>query len=296
MSAGGFSSAIQSAKSQPFLSGADQLSIIPDPNRLTSVDIAKRKGGQPIVALTAYHAHTAAILDKTVDFILVGDTLGMVMHGLKTTIPVTLEMMILQGQAVMRGTERALVVIDMPFGSYEESPQIAFRSATRLLKETSCGAVKLEGGAHMAETIRFLVDRGIPVMAHVGLTPQSVNTMGGFKIQGRDDEGAKAVLADAGAVAAAGAFAVVVEGVPEPLAQDITKAVPIPTIGIGASADCDGQILVLEDMLGLSPNVPKFVKRYVALAEHIGEAVEAYADDVRARRFPSAEHVYRRRN
>lgn len=271
------------------------MSIAPDPDRLTSVDIAKRKGGEPVVALTAYHAHTAAILDEVVDFILVGDTLGMVMHGLKTTIPVTLDMMILQGKAVMRGTERALVVIDMPFGSYEESPEVAFRSAAQILKETGCGAVKLEGGAHIAETIRFLVDRGIPVMAHVGLTPQAVNTMGGFRIQGRDEEGARRVRDDAVAVSEAGAFAVVVEGVPEDLAEEITRAVPIPTIGIGASADCDGQILVLEDMLGLSPNIPKFVKRYGALGEHIREAVEAYAKDVRTRRFPSEEHVYKRR-
>lgn len=269
------------------------MSIAPDPNRLTSVDIAKRKGGEPIVSLTAYHAHTAAILDKVVDFILVGDTLGMVMHGLKTTIPVTLEMMILQGQAVMRGTERALVVIDMPFGSYEESKESAFRSAARILKETGCGAIKLEGGRRMAETIRFLVERGVPVMAHIGLTPQAINTMGGFKLQGKDEATAKAILDDARAVSEAGAFAVVVEGVPESLAKQITEAIPIPTIGIGASADCDGQILVLEDMLGLSTNVPKFVKRYGALAEHIEGAVRAYADDVKARRFPDADHVYR---
>jgi 3-methyl-2-oxobutanoate hydroxymethyltransferase len=268
------------------------LSITPDPNRLTSVDIAHRKGGEPIVALTAYHAHTAAILDRYVDFMLVGDTLGMVMHGLKTTLPVTLEMMILQGQAVMRGSERALVVVDLPFGSYEESPAAAFRSAARVLKETGCGAVKLEGGRRMAETIRFLSERGIPVMGHVGLTPQSVNTMGGFKIQGRDAEDAGEIAADARAVAEAGAFAVVLEGMVEPLARQITAEVAIPTIGIGASAACDGQILVLEDMLGLSTDVPKFVKRYGALADHIAKAVEDYATDVRARRFPDEDHVY----
>jgi len=272
------------------------LSITPDPNRMTSVNIAARKGGTPIVALTAYHAHTAAILDRFVDFILVGDSLGMVMHGLKTTIPVTLDMMILQGLAVMRGASRALVVVDLPFGSYEESPAVAFRSAARVLKETGCGAVKLEGGARMSETIRFLVDRGIPVMAHIGLTPQSVNTMGGYKVQGRDDDGAVEIIADAKAVASAGAFAVVVEGVVEPLAKEITTSISIPTIGIGASSDCDGQILVLEDMLGLSPDIPKFVKRYGQLAEHIGSAVEAYADDVRGRRFPDKDHVYRNRS
>jgi len=271
------------------------LSITPEPDRVTSADIRARKGGEPIVALTAYHAHTAAILDGVVDFMLVGDTLGMVMHGLKTTLPVTLEMMILQGKAVMRGSRRALVVVDMPFGSYEESAAAAFRSAARVIKETGCGAIKLEGGRRMAETIRFLAERGIPVMGHVGLTPQSVNTMGGFKVQGRDTESAEAVLADAVAVAEAGAFAVVVEGVPEPLAGKITRAVAIPTIGIGASADCDGQILVLEDMLGLSPDVPKFVKRYGSLAGHIAKAVADYAEDVRARRFPGKENTYKPR-
>ncbi|MHA1559878.1 MAG: 3-methyl-2-oxobutanoate hydroxymethyltransferase [Alphaproteobacteria bacterium] len=268
------------------------MSIAPDPNRLTSVNIAARKGGEPIVALTAYHAHTAAILDRFVDFILVGDSLGMVMHGLKTTIPVTLDMMILQGSAVMRGASRALVVVDLPFGSYEESPAVAFRSAARVLKETGCGAVKLEGGERLAETIRFLVDRGVPVMAHIGLMPQSVNTMGGYKVQGRDDDRAEEIIRDAKAVANAGAFAVVVEGVVEPLAKKITTSIPIPTIGIGASSDCDGQILVLEDMLGLSPEIPKFVKRYGQLADHIGSAVQAYAEDVRARRFPDKDHVY----
>ena len=271
------------------------MSITPDPNRLTAADIARRKSGEPIVALTAYHAHTAAILDGVVDFILVGDSLGMVMHGLKTTIPVTLEMMILQGQAVMRGASRSLVVIDLPFGSYEESPPTAFRSAARVLKETGCGAVKLEGGRRMQDTIRFLVERGIPVMGHVGLTPQSVHTLGGFRVQGRDPKGAADVLADAHAVTEAGAFAVVVEGVVEPLARQITTEIAIPTIGIGASADCDGQILVLEDMLGLSPNVPQFVKRYGRLADHIAEAVEDYTKDVRARRFPEKGHTYQPR-
>ncbi len=269
------------------------MSITPDPNRVTSVDIAARKGGEPIVALTAYHAHTAAILDDVVDFILVGDSLGMVMHGLNTTIPVTLDMMILQARAVMRGAKRALVVVDLPFGSYEESPAEAFRSAVRVMKETGCGAVKLEGGQRMTETVEFLTRRGVPVMGHVGLTPQSVNTMGGFKVQGRDPRSAETVLDDARAVAEAGTFAVVVEGVVEPLARQITEAVAIPTIGIGASAACDGQILVLEDMLGLSRNVPKFVKRYGALADHIAKAVSDYAEDVRARRFPAEEHTYK---
>jgi len=261
--------------------------------RLTAVDIRNRKGAQPVVSLTSYHAHTAAIIDNFVDFILVGDSLGNVMHGFETTIPVTLDMMILQGQAVMRGSKRALVVVDLPFGSYEESPQAAFRSATRVMKETGCGAVKMEGGVHMAETVRFLTERGIPVMGHVGLTPQAFNTMGGFKVQGRDAESAAQVKADAIAIAEAGAFAIVVEGVIEALAGEITKAVPVPTIGIGASADCDGQILVLEDMLGLSPKVPKFVRRFGSLAAHIEGAVQAYADEVRARTFPAFDNVYK---
>jgi 3-methyl-2-oxobutanoate hydroxymethyltransferase len=260
--------------------------------RLTANDIRVRKGGEPIVSLTAYHAHTASILDEVVDFILVGDSLGMVMHGLETTLPVTLDMMILQGMAVMRGAKRALVVIDLPFGSYEESPAKAFRSAARVLKETGCGAIKLEGGQRMAETIRFLVERGIPVMGHVGLTPQSFNTIGGFKVQGRDPRAAEAIKADAEAVAAAGAFAVVVEAVVEPLAREITKAIPVPTIGIGASPACDGQILVLEDMLGLSATVPKFVKRFGNLAGEIRASVHAYAAAVRDRSFPSEENVY----
>jgi 3-methyl-2-oxobutanoate hydroxymethyltransferase len=261
--------------------------------RVTAVDIRGRKGGEPIVSLTSYHAHTAAIIDPLVDFILVGDSLGMVMHGLESTVPVTLDMMILQGQAVMRGSTHALVVVDLPFGSYEESPAAAFRAAARVMKETGCGAVKLEGGRRMAETVRFLSERGIPVMGHVGLTPQSINTMGGFKVQGKSEASALAVLADGEAIAEAGAFAMVVEGIVEPVARELTARVPIPTIGIGASPACDGQILVLEDMLGLSPRVPKFVKRYGALGALIEEAVSSYADDVRARRFPTPENVYK---
>jgi 3-methyl-2-oxobutanoate hydroxymethyltransferase len=263
--------------------------------RLNAGDIRARKGGKPVVALTSYHAHTAQIIDPLVDFILVGDSLGMVMHGFETTIPVTLDMMILQGQAVMRGSSRALVVVDLPFGSYEESPQAAFRSAARVMKETGCGGVKVEGGVRMAETVRFLVDRGIPVMGHVGLTPQSFNTLGGFRVQGRDDKGAARVKADAAAVAEAGAFAIVLEGIVEPVAREITAELTIPTIGIGASAACDGQILVLEDMLGLSPRVPKFAKRYGSLASHIETAVRAYSDEVRDRAFPTEDYVYKRK-
>lgn len=269
------------------------MSVEPQTRRLNAIDILGRKGGTPIVSLTAYHAHTAAIMDPLVDFILVGDSLGMVMHGLESTIPVTLDMMILQGLAVMRGSKRALVVVDMPFGSYEESPQTAFRSAARIMKETGCGAVKMEGGVHMAETVRFLTQRGIPVMGHIGLTPQSFNTMGGFKVQGKTEASVAAVMADAKAIADAGAFAIVVEGVIEPVAREITQQVAVPTIGIGASPDCDGQILVLEDMLGLSPRVPKFVKKFGNLGGMIGEAIAAYADEVKARTFPAPENVYK---
>src|SRR5438874_1839056 len=215
--------------------------------RLTAPDIRARKGGEPIVSLTSYHAHTARLVDKCFDVILVGGWLGMVMHGLETTVPVTLEMMILQGHAVMRGSGRALVVVDMPFGSYEASKEQAFMSAARVLKETGCGAIKVEGGRRMAETIAFLAERGVPVMAHVGLTPQAINTLGGFRAQGRDPASWGPHEEDARAVADAGAFSVVLEAMAEPLAARITKDIPIPTIGIGASPACDGQILVLED-------------------------------------------------
>jgi 3-methyl-2-oxobutanoate hydroxymethyltransferase len=260
--------------------------------RVTAPDIAKRKGGAPIVALTAYHAHTARIIDPYVDMLLVGDSLGMVMHGYETTVPVPLELMIMHAQAVVRGSTRALVVVDMPFGSYEESPTIAFRNAARVLKETGCGAIKIEGGAHMAETIRYLSDRGIPVMSHIGMTPQAVNMIGSFKPRGRFRSEWAAFEEDARAVAEAGAFAVVLEALAELLAARITKQVSIPTIGIGASAECDGQILVLEDMLGLSPRVPKFVKEYAQIGEAIENAVKAYANEVRARVFPSDAYTY----
>src|SRR6478752_5663893 len=260
--------------------------------RKTAPDIRARKNGEPIVMLTAYHAHTAALVDRYCDVILVGDSLGNVMHGFETTVPVTLEMMILQGHAVMRGSKRALVVIDMPFGSYEASKEQAFMSAARVLKETGCGAVKLEGGKRMGETIRFLADRGVPVMGHVGLTPQAINTIGSFRAQGRDEADWSRIEEDAIAVSQAGAFAMVIEAVAEPLARKLTGAVAIPTIGIGASVACDGQILVLEDMLGLSPRVPKFVKRYGALGPGIEKAIADYAAEVRSRAFPGPEHVY----
>jgi 3-methyl-2-oxobutanoate hydroxymethyltransferase len=260
--------------------------------RITAPEIAARKGGEPIVSLTAYHAHTAAIADPFVDFLLVGDSLGMVMHGYESTVPVPLELMIVHGRAVVRGARRALVVVDMPFGSYEESPGHAFRNAARVMKETGCGAVKLEGGRRVAATVRFLTERGIPVMGHVGLTPQSINVLGGFKTQGRVREEWGAIEADAHAVADAGAFAIVLEAMAEELARKITSAIAIPTVGIGASAACDGQILVMEDMLGLSPRVPRFVKEFGQVGEAIRTAIGAYADEVRSRAFPGPEHTY----
>ncbi len=264
--------------------------------RLMAPDIAAKKGVEPIVSLTAYHAHTAAIADPYCDFLLVGDSLGMVMHGYETTVPVPLELMIMHGRAVVRGAKRALVVVDMPFGTYEESPSMAFRNAARVMKETDCGAVKLEGGRRMAETIRYLVDRGIPVMAHIGLTPQSINVIGGFKAQGREEAQWAAIEEDARQVAEAGAFSVVLEAMAEPLAARITEAIAIPTIGIGASAACDGQILVMEDMLGLSPRVPKFVKEFGAVGAAIEGAIRGYAQEVRARTFPAPEHTYAMRD
>ena len=261
--------------------------------RTTVPQIAARKGGEPIVSLTSYHAHTAAIVDKYADFILVGDSLGMVMHGMDSTLGVSIDMMLVHGRAVVRGTKKALIVVDMPFGTYEESPNVAFRNAARIMKETGCGAVKIEGGKRMAETVHFLVERGIPVMAHTGLTPQSSHVMGGFKTQGRDKDSWESHIEDAKAVSDAGAFAVVLEGMVEPLAVKITNSVPIPTIGIGASATCDGQILVLEDMLGLNKKVPKFVKVYGDLGPAIEDSVRRYAEDVRSRNFPTEDEVYR---
>jgi 3-methyl-2-oxobutanoate hydroxymethyltransferase len=269
------------------------MSALSESKRVSVPEIRGRKNGSPIVCLTCYHAHTARLLDEHVDVMLVGDSLGMVMHGLETTLGVTLDMMILHGKAVMRGSRRAMVVIDMPFGSYEESPQVAFRNAARVIQKTGCGAVKLEGGARMEETIRYLSQRGIPVMAHIGLTPQMIQVLGGFKTQGRTESEWPAIEADAQAVADAGAFAMVLEGMAEPLAAKITRAVAIPTIGIGASAECDGQILVLEDMLGLNPRPPKFVRQYANMASDIATAVKSYAADVQARRFPGEDNIYR---
>jgi 3-methyl-2-oxobutanoate hydroxymethyltransferase len=260
--------------------------------RLTAPDITAMKGKAPIVCLTAYTAPMAGLLDDVCDLLLVGDSVGMVLHGLDNTVGVTLDMMILHGQAVMRGSSRAMVVIDLPFGSYEGGPEIAYASAVRVMKETGAQAVKLESGPTTAQTIAFLTERGVPVMGHVGLRPQSVLVSGGFKAKGRSNAEHDAVMAEANAAAAAGAFALVVEGVAETLARNITQTLEIPTIGIGASPACDGQILVTDDMLGVFDWTPKFVRRYADLKSEIDQAVRAYAADVRARRFPAEAETY----
>ena len=260
--------------------------------RLAAPDITARKGGEPIVCLTAYTTPVASLLDGVCDLLLVGDSVGMVLHGLPNTVGVTLEMMILHGQAVMRGSQRAMVVVDMPFGSYEGAKEAAYANAVRLLKETGCQAVKVESGPTVAETIAYLVNRGVPVMGHVGLRPQAVNVDGAFRAKGRTETERARVVAEAEAAADAGAFCVVVEGVAESLAVEITQAIDVPTIGIGASAGCDGQILVTDDMLGLFEWTPKFVRRYADLKGEIERAARAYADDVRARRFPAPAETY----
>lgn len=264
----------------------------PAVGRVTTPQIMARKGGEPIVCLTAYDAPTAGILDRHCDVLLVGDSVGMVVHGLPSTVGVTLDMMILHGQAVMRTAERALVVVDLPFGSYEASPEQAYVSAARVLKETGCQAVKVESGPAIAATIAFLVDRGIPVMGHVGLRPQAIHVDGGFRAKGRSAGERARVLQEARAADEAGSFAIVVEGVAADLAEEVTAAVRAPTIGIGASAACDGQILVTDDMLGRFEWTPKFVRRYADLRETIATAAENYAHDVRARRFPAASETY----
>jgi 3-methyl-2-oxobutanoate hydroxymethyltransferase len=267
---------------------------VPSPlKRLTVPKLQGMKGGEPIVMLTAYTARMAQLLDPHCDLLLVGDSLGQVIYGLPSTVPVTLEMMCAHGAAVVRGSWHAVVAIDMPFGSYEASPQQAFASASRVLKETGAAAVKLEGGEAMAETVAFLTARGIPVIGHVGLTPQAVNALGGYAARGKGKAEEAKILGDAVAVAEAGCFALVIEGVMEPIAQMITRTVKCPTIGIGASVACDGQVLVTEDMLGLFERTPRFVKRYDDLAARIGAAAETYAGEVRSRAFPTEDQVYR---
>ncbi len=264
--------------------------------RLTVPAIQRRKAGgstqEPLVMLTAYTARQAQLLDPHCDMLLVGDSLGQVIYGLPSTLPVTLEMMIAHGAAVVRGSYHAVVIVDLPFGSYEVSPQQAFASASRIMAETGAAGVKLEGGIAMAETISFLAQRGIPVMGHIGLTPQAVNALGGYAARGRSEEEHAKILADGEAVARAGAFAVVIEGVVEPIAVTLTQALSIPTIGIGASAQCDGQVLVTEDMIGMFDRVPRFVRRYGAIGDAIGDLAAQYAKDVKARTFPSADQTY----
>ncbi len=262
------------------------------PRRITARDIATRKGGEPVVCLTAYTAPMASILDPHADLLLVGDSLGMVVHGMTSTVGVTLDMMVLHGRAVMRGSSRAMVVVDLPFGSYEESHEVAWRSAARVMMETGCQAVKVESGEGIADTIAFLVDRGVPVMGHVGLRPQAMNVDGGFRAKGRTQAERERVLREAMAADRAGAFAIVVEGVADDLAREVTAAVRAPTIGIGASSTCDGQILVTDDMLGMFEWTPRFVRRYGALREAISAAAAGYAADVRTRAFPGPAESY----
>jgi 3-methyl-2-oxobutanoate hydroxymethyltransferase len=265
--------------------------------RMTAPAIRARKVDgkteQPIVMLTAYTMRMAQLLDPHCDMLLVGDSLGQVIYGLPSTIPVTMDMMCAHGAAVVRGSWHSLVAVDMPFGSYEGSPEQAFASASRLMKETGCAAVKLEGGEVMAPTIAFLTHRGIPVIGHVGLTPQAVNTLGGYGARGREQREAEKILADAKAVDDAGAFSIVVEGVLEDIATQVSRNVAAPVIGIGASSECDGQVLVIDDMLGMFERTPRFVKRYDDLAARIGEAARTYAEEVRARTFPTADQTYR---
>ena len=248
---------------------------------------------EPLVMLTAYTMRFAQLLDPHCEMLLVGDSLGQVIYGLPSTVPVSMEMMCAHGAAVVRGSWHALVAVDMPFGSYEASAEQAFASAARIMKETGCAAVKLEGGEAMAPTVRFLTQRGIPVIGHVGLTPQAVNVLGGYGARGKNEVEAAKIVGDARAVAEAGAFCIVVEGVMEAIADDVTRAIPVPSIGIGASANCDGQVLVTEDMLGLFERTPRFVKRYADLAREIGAAAASYRDEVLARSFPTADQTYR---
>ena len=280
-------------KTLTFDTSTSRANPTPQPmKRLTVPRIRQRKGGEPIVMLTAYTVRMAQLLDPHCDMLLVGDSLAQVIYGLPHTVGVTMDMMALHGAAVVRGSYHAAVIVDMPFGSYEGSPQQAFDNAARLLKETGAAAVKVEGGKVLAPTIEFLTQRGIPVMGHVGLTPQAVNILGGYGVRGKSKEEARSIVEDAVAVAQAGAFSIVIEGVLESIAIEITNKVACPTIGIGASAQCDGQVLVTDDMLGMFERVPKFVKRYGTLSGAVTEAVKDYADEVRSRSFPTGDQIY----
>ena len=280
-------------KTLTFDTSTSRANPTPQPmKRLTVPRIRQSKGGEPLVMLTAYTVRMAQLLDPHCDMLLVGDSLAQVIYGLPHTVGVTMEMMALHGAAVVRGSYHAAVIVDMPFGSYEGSPQQAFDNAARLLKETGAAAVKVEGGKVLAPTIEFLTQRGIPVMGHVGLTPQAVNILGGYGVRGKSEAEARSIVEDAVAVAQAGAFSIVIEGVLESIAIEITNKVDCPTIGIGASAQCDGQVLVTDDMLGMFERVPKFVKRYQDMAGVVDGAVKTYADEVRSRSFPTADQIY----
>jgi 3-methyl-2-oxobutanoate hydroxymethyltransferase len=278
------------------MSTNSNLKIVPkngSVRRVSVPDIAARKGGVPVVSLTAYTAPMAKILDPHCDFLLVGDSLGMVLYGLDSTLGVTLDMAINHGAAVVRGSSHACIVVDMPFGTYQESKEQAYRNCARVLVETGCAAVKIEGGTEMAETVSFLVERGIPVMGHIGLKPQSVNVAGGYRAHGRNLDEAAKIKQDAHAIADAGAFSIVIEGVIEGLAAEITSEIPVVTIGIGASAECDGQVLVTEDAMGMFTDfTPKFVKRFAEMGDEMGKAAAEYAKEVKARTFPADEHCY----
>ncbi|MDA0239146.1 MAG: 3-methyl-2-oxobutanoate hydroxymethyltransferase [Proteobacteria bacterium] len=262
-------------------------------SRITIPDLCAHKGKEPIVSLTAYTAPMARMLDEHCDFLLVGDSMGMALYGMDSTLGVTLDMAINHGAAVVRGSKRACVIVDMPFGTYGESKEQAYRNAARVMAETGCSGIKIEGGVEMAETVKFLFERGIPVMGHVGLKPQSLHTAGGYRSQGRDIDAANKIMADSKAIADAGAFALVIEATVEALAREITEAIDIVTIGIGASSACDGQVLVAEDALGMFADfTPKFVRRYAEIGNAIEEAAASYAKDVKARTFPGPENCY----
>lgn len=268
------------------------MSVFQTLRRLSITDLQAMKGEQPIVSLTAYSAPIAQMLDEHIDCIIMGDSLGMVLYGMESTLPVSMEMMMLHGKTVVANTKRSCVVVDMPYGSYQASPEQAFLNASRLMIETGCQAVKLEGGMEMVDTVAFLTARGIPVMAHIGLKPQHMNTMGGFKYQGRSEDAQQQLMKEAHAFVKAGAFALLLEGMKESLAREITQAVPVPTIGIGASPDCDGQVLVTDDLLGLTARQPKFVELYANLGDQMREAISRYASDVRSRQFPQLKHCF----
>ncbi|MBE89895.1 MAG: 3-methyl-2-oxobutanoate hydroxymethyltransferase [Rhodospirillaceae bacterium] len=262
--------------------------------RITVPEIRERKGAQPIVCLTSYTAPVAEMVDPHVDLILVGDSVAMVLYGMESTLGISLETMIEHGRAVVRASQKALVAVDMPFGSYQESKEQAFRNASQIMCETGCQAVKLEGGIELAETVRFLSERGVPVFGHVGLRPQNMHTAGGFRSHGKEHDEALQIVNDAKAIADAGAFAIVVEGTVEPVAARVTEETPIPVIGIGASPRCDGQVLVTEDLAGMFNTFrPKFVKRYAEIGDQLSKAVQSFAEDVRHRRFPESEHCFR---